>query len=149
MVTYELKQMRRVSITKNDSTTNLVSREKIVLEGMRRIFETTLEPSHGFRPNSPWYGKNGMERKKNDSMRRRESSIDRSILAYFDLERNDSLVWEPPFPHYSSPLKRAIENLDNLNKNAEVSVSQSSPLSPFFSQHHFEPWMGQSHKFDK
>lgn len=97
------------------------------VEGMRRIFETTLEPSHGFRPNCPWYGKNGMERQKNDSMRRRESSIDRSILAYFDLERNDSLVWEPPFTHYSSPLKRAIENIDNLNKNAEVSVSQSSP----------------------
>jgi hypothetical protein len=74
--------MRRVSITKNDSTTNSVPREKIVLEGMRRIFETTLEPSH------------------------------------------------------SDPLKKAIDNLDNLNKNAEVSVPQSSPLSPFFSQHH-------------
>lgn len=90
-----------------------------------------------------------MERQKNDSMRRRESSIDRSILAYFDLERNDSLVWEPPFTHYSSPLKRAIENIDNLNKNAEVSVSQSSPLSPFFSQPHFSPWIGQSQKSDE
>ena len=105
---------------------------------MRRIFETTLEPSHGFQPNCPWYGKNGMERQKNDSIRRRESSIDRSIHSslYFYLERNDSLVWEPPFTHYSSPLKRAIDNLDNLNKNAEVSVPQSSPLFPFFSQHH-------------
>ena len=50
MVTYELKLMRRVSITKNDSTTNSVPRDKIVLEGTRRILETTLEPSHGFRP---------------------------------------------------------------------------------------------------
>lgn len=149
MVTYELKLMRRVSITKNDSTTNSVPRDKIVLEGMRRIFETTLEPSHGFRPNCPWYGKNGMEGQKNDSMRRRESSINRSILALFYLERNDSLVWEPPFPHYSSPLKRAIENLENLNKNAEVSVPQGSPLSPFFSQHHFSPWIGQSQKYDE
>lgn len=31
---------------------------------MRRILETTLEPSRGFRPNYPWYGKNWMERKK-------------------------------------------------------------------------------------
>lgn len=63
-VTYELKLMRRVSITKNDSTTNSVPRDKIVLEGMRRIFETTLEPSHGFRSNCPWYGKNEKERQK-------------------------------------------------------------------------------------
>ena len=80
-----------------------------------------------------------MERQKNDSIRRRESSIDRSIhssLSFF-LERNDSLVLELPFTHYSSPLKRAIDNLDNLNKNAEVSVPQSYLLFPFFSQPHF------------
>ena len=57
-------------------------------------------------------------------------------LASFYLERNDSLVWESSFTHYSSPLKKAIENLENLNKNAEVSVPQGSPLSLFFSQHH-------------
>lgn len=71
-------------------------------------------------------------------MRRRESSIDRSILAYFDLERipsSENRHSRTILP----PLKRAIDNLDNLNKNAEVSVSQSSPLSPFFSQHHFSP----------
>lgn len=63
-------------------------------------------------------------------MRRRESSIDRSILAYFDLERipsSENRHSRTILP----PLKRAIDNLDNLNKNAEVSVSQSSPLSPF------------------
>jgi len=95
MVTYELKLMRRVSITKNDSTTNSVPRD---ISNTRPkmdawIFETTLEPSHGFQPNCPWYSKNGMERQKNDYIRRRESSIDRSIhssLSFF-LERNDSL----------------------------------------------------------
>lgn len=89
MVTYELKLMRRVSITKNDSTTNSVPRVTQGRRWMRRIFETALEPSHGFRSNRPWYGKNEMERQKNDSMRRRESSIDRSILAYLDFVREE------------------------------------------------------------
>lgn len=102
--------------------------------GMRRIFESTFEPSHGFQPNCPWYGKNGMEGKK--SILCADVKALSIELASFYLERNDSLVWESSFTHYSSPLKKAIENLENLNKNAEVSVPQGSPLSLFFSQHH-------------
>ena len=129
MVTYELKLMRRMSITKNDSTTNSVPRVTQGRRWMRRIFETALEPSHGFRSNCPWYGKNEMERQKNDSMRRRESSIDRSILAYFDLERSDSLVWEPPFPHYSSPLKRLIISITFLNVRLRGAIWKGVYLS--------------------
>lgn len=117
--------------------------------GMRRIFESTFEPSHGFQPNCPWYGKNGMEGKK--SLLCADVKALSIELASFYLERNNSLVWESSFTHYSSPLKKAIENLENLNKNAEVSVPQGSPLSLFFSQHHqphFSPWMGQSQKSD-
>lgn len=64
-------------------------------------------------------------------MRRRESSIKRT--SFF-------LLREERFPRLRIvihalflPTKKAIENLENLNKNAEVSVPQGSPLSLFFS----------------
>lgn len=85
-----------------------------------------------------------MERQKNDSIRRRESSIDRSIhssLAYlsffFREERFPRLRTAVHALFLPTKIKRAIDNLDNLNKNAEVSVPQSYLLFPFFSQPHF------------
>ena len=118
---------------------------------MRRIFESTFEPSHGFQPNCPWYGKNGMEGKK--SLLCADVKALSIELASFYLERNDSLVWESSFTHYSSPLKKERLRISRtLNKNAEVSVPRGSPLSLFFSQHHqplFSAWMGQSQMINR
>lgn len=86
MVTYELKLMRRVSITKNDSTT---SGTKLSSKGCEEYLKPLSNHHTDSDPTAHDNGKNEMERQKNDSMRRRESSIDRSILAYFDLVREE------------------------------------------------------------
>lgn len=80
-------------------------------------------------------------------MRRRESLSVESLLII--LERNTFLVLEPPFTYYSSPLKRATKDLENINKNAEVSVPESSPLFPIFIHQH-RPYflLGQSQKYN-
>lgn len=90
--------MRRVSITKNDSTTNSVPRDisntRPKMDAKNILLSnhhTDSNPTAHDIVRTEW---NGMERQKNYSICRRESSIDRSIhssLSFF-LERNDSLV---------------------------------------------------------
>lgn len=87
--------MRGVSITKNDSTTNSVPRDisntRPKMDAKNILLSnhhTDSNPTAHDIVRTEWKGK------KNYSICRRESSIDRSIhssLSFF-LERNDSLV---------------------------------------------------------